>query len=147
MVEPQPSKLMTWVRFPLPAPLSKIVAPDESIDKSTVKVDFFVAFILKKEGWCSMISIVKKKNKIKRELLSKIEWACSLNAIKLEHEMIYEGCLRIIEHTNLAYVEPHRVIIKDKLYLFFNEHDYFYIGDLRYKYHLSQLKDYISKTT
>ena len=144
MVEPQPSKLMTWVRFPLPAPLSKIVAPDESIDKSTVKVDFFVALILKKEGWCS---IVKKKNKIKRELLSKIEWACSLNAIKLEHEMIYEGCLRIIEHTNLAYVEPHRVIIKDKLYLFFNEHDYFYIGDLRYKYHLSQLKDYISKAT
>ena len=34
MVEPQPSKLMTWVRFPLPAPLSKIVAPDESIEKS-----------------------------------------------------------------------------------------------------------------
>ena len=34
------------------------------------------------------ISTLKKKNKIKRELLSKIEWACSLNAIKLEHEMI-----------------------------------------------------------
>ena len=64
-----------------------------------------------------MISIVKKKNKIKRELLSKIEWACSLNAIKLEHEMIFEGCLRIVEHTNLAYVEPHRVIIKNKLFL------------------------------
>ena len=73
-----------------------------------------------------MINIVKKKNNIKRELLSKIEWACSLNAIKLEHKMIFEGCLKIIEHTNLAYVEPHRVIIKDKLFLFFNEHDYFY---------------------
>ncbi len=47
-----------------------------------------------------MISIVKKKNKIKRELFSKIEWACSLNAIKLEHEMIFEGCLRIVEHTS-----------------------------------------------
>lgn len=72
-----------------------------------------------------MISIVKKKNKISRDLLSKIEWACSLNAIKLEHQMILEGCLRVIEHTNLAYVEPHRVIIKNNLYLFFNEHDYF----------------------
>lgn len=92
-----------------------------------------------------MISTLKKKNKIKRELLSKIEWACSLNAIKLEHEMIFEGCLRIIEHTNLAYVEPHRVIIKDKLFLFFNECDYFYVGDLRYKYPLSQLKDYIER--
>ena len=91
------------------------------------------------------ISTLKKKNKITRELLSKIEWACSLNAIKLEHEMIFEGCLRIIEHTNLAYVEPHRVIIKDKLFLFFNECDYFYVGDLRYKYPLSQLKDYIER--
>ena len=38
-----PSDLIAWVRFPLPAPLSKIVAPSENIDKSTVKVDFFVA--------------------------------------------------------------------------------------------------------
>lgn len=94
-----------------------------------------------------MISIVKKKNKLREDLLSKIEWACSLNSIKLEQIKIYEGCLRIIEHTNLAYVEPHKVIIKDKLYLFFNECDYFYVGDLRIKIPLSQLKNYISKAT
>ena len=40
--------------------------------------------------------------------------------------------MRIIEHTNLAYVEPHRVIIKDCLYLFFNEHDYFYVKAVSY---------------
>ena len=91
-----------------------------------------------------MISIVKKKNKISRDLLSKIEWACRLNAIKLEHQMILEGCLRVIEHTNLAYVEPHRVIIKNNLYLFFNEHEYFYIGSLANKYPLSKLRDFIS---
>ena len=78
--------------------------------------------------------VIKKENKIKIELLSKIEWACSLNAIKLEHKMIFEGCLRIIEYTNLAYVEPHKVIIKGRLYLFFNECDYFYVGDLRKKF-------------
>lgn len=94
-----------------------------------------------------MISIVKKKNKLREDLLSKIEWACSLNAIKLEQIRIYEGCLRIVKHTNLAYVEPHRVIIKDKLYLFFNECDYFYVRDLRNKIPISQLKDYISKAT
>ena len=59
-----------------------------------------------------MISIVKKKNKISIDLLSKIEWACRLNSIKFENQMILEGCLRVIEHTNLAYVEPHRVIIR-----------------------------------
>ena len=42
MVEFQPSKLVTWVRFPLPAPKAYFVAPDEPI-KSTEKVDFFVA--------------------------------------------------------------------------------------------------------
>ena len=42
VVECHASDLIAWVRFPLPAPLSKIVAPDESIDKSTVKVDFFL---------------------------------------------------------------------------------------------------------
>ena len=56
MVEPQPSKLMTWVRFPLPAPLSKIVAPDENIEKSTVKVDLFYfveIFDCKEEKLCT----------------------------------------------------------------------------------------------
>ena len=39
-----------------------------------------------------MIRIVKKKNKIQEELLSKIEWTCSLNSIKFEHIRIYESC-------------------------------------------------------
>ena len=43
--------------------------------------------------------------------------------------MIKNGSLKIIEHTNLAYVETHRVIIKKKLFLFFNYHEYFYIGN------------------
>ena len=92
-----------------------------------------------------MINIVKKKNKISRDILSKIEWACSLNSIKLDNQMILEDYLRIIEHANLAYVEPHRAIIKNKLYLFFNEHDYFYVGDLRTKYLLSNLQEYITR--
>ena len=37
MVEPQPSKLMTWVRFPLPAPLCVFVEPLESIVTSEFK--------------------------------------------------------------------------------------------------------------
>ena len=77
-----------------------------------------------------MISTVKREIAIEKELLSKIEWACSLNAIKLEHKMIFEGCLRIIEHTNLAYVEPHRVIIKNITFLVFNYSNDVYISNL-----------------
>ena len=92
-----------------------------------------------------MISIVKKKNKISRDLLSKIEWACRLNAIKLEHQMILEGCLRVIKNKKQKKVKQHRVIIKNNLYLFFNEHDYFYVRDLRTKYPLSKLQEYIAR--
>ena len=77
-----------------------------------------------------------------KELLSKIEWTCKMKKVKPE---IINGTLRIVEHTNLAYVEPHRVIIKDKLYLFFNEQDYFYIDSLENKYPLSKFNEYITQ--
>ena len=50
----------------------------------------------------------------------------------------------MVEKSNIAYVEPHCVVIKDKLCLFFNEHEYFYIGSLANKYPLSKLRDFIS---
>ena len=92
-----------------------------------------------------MINIVKKKNKISRDLLSKIEWACRLNSIKFEYQMILEGCLRVIEHTNLAYVEPHRVIIKNNTFLVFNYSNDVYISNLAKKIKLSELEEYLKK--
>lgn len=59
-----------------------------------------------------------------------------LQNVKQVKPEIINACLRIVEHTNLAYVEPHPVIIKDKLYLFFNEQDYLYIDTLENKYPL-----------
>ena len=56
-----------------------------------------------------------------------------------------EGYLPIAEHTNLAYVEPHKVIIDDKLYLFFNEQKHFYIGNLKKKIPIADLSDYIAR--
>lgn len=86
------------------------------------------------------LSITKKKINISKELKSKIEWTCKLKQVTPE---IINGSLRIVEHTNLAYVEPHRVIIKGKLYLFFNEQNYFYIDSLENKYPLLKLNLYI----
>ena len=107
-------------------------------------LDFFWLKLLKKGGFCDiMLHIIKKQINMSDELHSKIKWACRINSIKQQPEII-NGCLRIIEHTNLAYVEPHRVIINNKLLLFFNEHDYFYVTDLRTKYPMSKLQEYIS---
>ena len=89
-----------------------------------------------------MIKVVKKKINMSDELKTKIDWSCRFAKQKYE---IYEGCLRIVEHTNLAYVEPHKVIINNRLYLFFNEQKYFYIGNLQNKIPLAELSDYIAR--
>ena len=71
------------------------------------------------------------------ELKAKIEWSCKFS--KKSYEII-EGYLRIVEHTNLAYVEP-----DNQLYLFFNEQKYFYLGNLNNKIPLSELSEYIAR--
>ena len=76
------------------------------------------------------------------ELRSKINWSCKMKKVKPE---IINGTLRIVEHTNLAYVEPHKVIIGDTLYLFFNEQKHFYIGNLKKKIHIADLSEYIAR--
>ena len=88
-----------------------------------------------------MISTVKKEITIQNELLSKIKWACTFSNCEPK---IKNGNLRRLEKFNVAYVEPHKAIIKDKTYLFFNEHEYFYIGNLANKYPLSKLKNFIN---
>lgn len=72
-----------------------------------------------------MIKIIKKKINMSDELKTKINWSCKFNNRPYQ---IIEGHLRIVEHTNLAYVEPHKVIINNQLYLFFNEQNIFMSG-------------------
>ena len=88
-----------------------------------------------------MIRVVKREIAIEKELRSKIEWACTFSNCVPK---IKNGNLRMVEKSNIAYVEPHCVVIKDKLFLFFYEHEYFYIGSLANKYPLSKLRDFIS---
>lgn len=95
---------------------------------------------LKKGGFCDLISIVKRKINMTDELRSKIKWACTFNNCVPK---IKDGSLKVVENTNLAYVEPHRVLIKEKLFLFFNEHDYFYIGNLENKYPMTKLREMV----
>ena len=76
------------------------------------------------------------------ELKTKINWSCKFS--KKSYEII-EGYLRIVEHTNLAYAEPLKVIIGETLYLFFNEQKHFYIGNLKKKIPIADLSDYIAR--
>lgn len=89
-----------------------------------------------------MIKVVKKKINMSDELKTKIDWSCRFAKHKYE---IYEGCLRIVEHTNLSYIEPHRVIIKGITFLVFNYSKILYINNLSNSIEIKDLKNYIKK--
>ncbi len=59
--------------------------------------------------------------------------------------IIENGSIRKIEHTNLIYIEPHRIIINNKLYLAFNYSSDIYVNNLDKKIKLSELEDYIKQ--
>ena len=48
------------------------------------------------------------------------------------------------EKTNISYIEPHRVIVKDTTFLVFNYSNDVYISNLAKKIKLSELEDYIN---
>lgn len=61
--------------------------------------------------------MIKKKINMSDEFRSKIDWSCKFNN---RHYQIIEGYIKIMEHTNLSYVEPHKIIIKGITFLAFN---------------------------
>lgn len=57
-----------------------------------------------------MISTIERKITIENELHSKIKWACTFSNCEPK---IRNGNLRRLEKFNIAYVEPHKVEIKE----------------------------------
>ncbi len=57
-------------------------------------------------------------------LKNKIEFICSFCNTT---PTIYNGNIKMIEHTNLQYVEPHRIIIKGITFLAFNYENWTYV--------------------
>ena len=53
------------------------------------------------------------------------------------------GSIRKIDKTNLSYIEPHRVIVKNTTLLVFNYSNDVYISNLAKKIKLSELEEYL----
>ena len=53
------------------------------------------------------------------------------------------GIIRKLEKTNLIYIKPHRVIIKNITFLVFNYSNDVYISNLTKKIKLSELEEYL----
>ena len=87
-----------------------------------------------------MINIIKQEITIDESLRQRLEFICEFSHTTFSIE---NGSIRKIEHTNLTYIEPHRIIINNKLYLAFNYSNEIYIHNLGKKIKLSELEQYI----
>lgn len=87
-----------------------------------------------------MVRVITQEIEIEESLKKKIEFICSFcNTTPI----IENGSLRTIERTNLAYVEPHRIIIKGITFLAFNYETSIYVEDLSKRLLIKDLEEYI----
>ena len=86
-----------------------------------------------------MLNIIKEKLDLSPDLKKKINWASKYTSTPITLE---KGHLIKLEPSNLAYVDPHKVIINNYTFLFFNGIDDFYINNLKEKHNLSELENY-----
>ena len=87
------------------------------------------------------MNIIKEELQFEESLKQRLEFICEFAKVK---PIFLNGSIRKIEKTNLSYIEPHRLIIKDITFLVFNYSNDVYISNLAKKIKLSELEDYIN---
>ena len=87
-----------------------------------------------------MINIIKQKIDFEKSLKQRLEFICEFCNTT---PTFIKGSIRKIDKTNLSYIEPHRIIIKGKIFLVFNYSQDIYINNLSKKIKLSELENYI----
>jgi len=90
------------------------------------------------------MNITKEVLEIEETLENKIKSILQFLGIKTK---IIKGNLISIENTNLAYIEPHKLIIKDTTYLLFNERNKVYINTLENSISITELENHIKLLT
>ena len=87
-----------------------------------------------------MVNIIKEELPIEESLRKKLELICEFAKTTPK---IINGNIRKIDRTNLTYIEPNRIIIKDKTFLIFNYSNEVFIENLSNKIKLCDLEDYL----
>ena len=87
-----------------------------------------------------MVNINKEELPIEETLRKKLELICEFAKTTPK---IINGNIRKIDRTNLTYIEPNRIIVKDKTLLIFNYSNEVFIENLSNKIKLSELEDYL----
>ena len=86
------------------------------------------------------MKIIKEKLEFEECLKQRLEFICEFAKVK---PVFINGSIRKLEKTNLSYIEPHRVIVKNITLLVFNYSNNVYISNLAKKIKLSELETYL----
>ena len=89
-----------------------------------------------------MVNIIKEEIEIEESLESRLRVICDFCNTT---PTIINGSIRRIDKTNLTYIKPHRIYIKNNLYLAFNYSSEIYVNNLGKKIKLSELEDDVFK--
>ena len=87
-----------------------------------------------------MIKIIEQEISFDDSLKKKLEFICDFCNTTPK---FINGSIRKIDKTNLSYIEPHKIIVKDTTFLAFNYSTDIYVGSLNKKIQLVELEDYI----
>lgn len=85
------------------------------------------------------MKIIKQELKFEECLKQRLEFICEFSKVT---PTFVNGSIREIEKTNISYLEPHRVIIKNITFLVFNYSNDVYVSNLSKKIKLSELEEY-----
>ena len=88
------------------------------------------------------MKIIKEELRFEENLKKRLEFICEFSKVT---PTFVSGSIRKIEKTNVYYIEPHRVIVKDITFLVFNYSNDVYISNLVNKIRLSELEEYLKK--
>ena len=86
------------------------------------------------------MKIIKQELQFDESLKQRLEFICEFSKVT---PTFITGSIIKIENTNLTYIEPHRVIIKNITFLVFNYSNDIYISNLSKKIKLSELEEYL----
>ena len=93
-----------------------------------------------KERMVFEMKIIKEELRFEENLKKRIEFICEFSKVT---PTFINGSIRKLEKTNLTYIEPYRVIIKNTTFLVFNYSNDVYISNLYKKIKLSELEEYL----
>ena len=88
-----------------------------------------------------MIKFIKQELPFEKSLKQRLDFICKFCETK---PTFINGNIIKIDKTNLAYIEPHRIIIKGITFLAFNYSTDIYIRNLTNKIKISELENYLN---